>query len=51
LYDAVVAVKGTPKAEALKALAAENNRQLKATAFADDPTWAELVAAELASAA
>ena len=51
LYDEVRAVAGTPKADALKALANESGRKLSANAFADDPTWAELVAAELASAA
>jgi CO/xanthine dehydrogenase Mo-binding subunit len=38
-------------AEQLKALAAESNRKLTANAFAEDQTWADLVAAELASAA
>lgn len=48
LYDRVAAVRGTPKADALKKLANENNRNLNAGAFDADPTWAELVAAELA---
>lgn len=51
LFLAVKATAGTPKADTLKALAAESGRKLTANAFADDPVWAELVAAELASAA
>lgn len=47
LYERVKATKGTPMADTLKALAAENHRELKAGAFDADPTWAELVAVEL----
>lgn len=50
LYDRVAATKGTPLADELKALAAENRRALKASEFDTDPKFAEQVAALLDAA-
>jgi hypothetical protein len=45
LFDRVKATKGTPLADVLRSLAAENNRKLTVADLDADPTWAELVEA------
>jgi hypothetical protein len=47
LFDRVKAAAGSPVADELKQLAAENNRKLTATSFDSDPEWRALVAAVL----
>jgi len=45
LFDRVKATKGTPLADVLRSLAADNNRKLTVADLDADPTWAELVTA------
>jgi len=45
LFERVKATKGTPLADLLRGLAAENNRKLTAAELDADPAWAELVTA------
>jgi len=45
LFERVKATKGTPLADVLRGLAAENNRKLTAAELDADPAWAELVTA------
>ena len=45
LFERVKATKGTPIADVLRGLAAENNRKLTAAELDADPAWAELVTA------
>ena len=47
LFERVKATKGTPLADVLRGLAAENNRKLTAAELDADPAWAELVIAVL----
>ncbi len=47
LFERVRATKGTPMADTLKALAAENGKALTANALAADEHWAALVSATL----
>lgn len=47
LFDLAKSTKGTPLEQQLRDLAATNNRKLTATAFDNDPAWAELVHATI----